>query len=150
MAWLFTQFVLVATLVAISAADFGPCTFEEELCSCKLGSATQGRCWDHVTNTPGICVSRWCNAGWTCACSGRTHTCYIRRHFPIKIAEADKQKASASCPIDPATDYPQVESKDSASEPEIRLGTFKFEVSPKGVAANEYVNHFILKALMKV
>lgn len=133
---------LVATLAAIVVADFGPCTFDENLCSCKYGSPTQGRCWDHVTNTPGICASRWCNAGWTCACGGRTHTCYIHRHFPIKIADGDKQKETAPCPIDPATNQPGVEAKDSASEPEISLGAFKFEISPKGVAANECVYSF--------
>lgn len=139
MAGLCAYMALVTALASIVAADYGSCTYNTERCACKYGSATQGRCWDPVTSTPGMCVSRWCTAGWTCACSGRTHLCYLSNHSPIAIADADKSKASAACPIDPATGAPgRAEGVTKAAQTEISLGTFKFEISPAGVAANEY------------
>jgi hypothetical protein len=134
---LLSAFATVAALVALASADYGDCTYNTKRCSCKYGSAIEGRCWDAVAGKPGQCASRYCAAGWTCVCGGRTHLCYLEKRATIKISGADKKKANAPCPVDPATGKATTEIVAVASGPEIRLGTFKFDVSPKGVQANE-------------
>lgn len=62
-------------LIFAVVGETAPCRYEDTLCSCKLGEANQGTCWDALAGAPGTCKSRPCLKGWTCACAGRTHLC---------------------------------------------------------------------------
>lgn len=131
---LFLSLVVVLSQVT---ADFGPCTFASDRCSCRIGSANQGKCWDHRRSVPGTCSSRFCKRGWTCSCGDRTHLCYLEGRTTIIIDPADKNKDIASCPLDPATGVPFRRPIAVASGPEISLGTLQYDVSPKGSAADD-------------
>lgn len=110
-------------------ADFGPCRFKDERCSCKVGSANQGTCWDQLAGVPGRCSKRFCKAGWTCACGGRTHVCYIgNKNVNVLKNDADTSQSTADCETAPVS---------MVTSLEISLGTFKIHISRPGIEAND-------------
>lgn len=126
------QFFIVVTLLLVYVdtvlADFGLCRFDEDKCSCKIGDANQGSCWDKIVGQPGRCTKRFCNAGWTCACSGRTHVCN-KGLKPVNIvSDDDASKSTADC---------QTASRAMVASQDISLGTFKIHLSRSGVLAND-------------
>jgi hypothetical protein len=135
--WRLCALAVVSAVAAIGAADEGACTYNSDRCSCVRGEENQGVCWDAVAGTPGLCRSRYCRAGWTCACGGRTHLCYLEERRAVKVAGKYRGKSQAPCPPDRATGLPLQGAVTVASGPEILLGTFKFSVSPRGVSAND-------------
>lgn len=122
--------MLFSCLIFISVqADNGPCRFDEGECSCKYGKESQGVCWDKIAESPGMCKRRFCRSGWTCSCGGRTHLCSINKKTVNVLGSAkDVDKKTAEC-----------KSKTVAlvSSKKLILGSIKFYLSPKGVAANE-------------
>lgn len=124
--------VLLAVLcyaVVFVAGDVGPCRFDPDRCSCKIGEANQGICWDKITGQPGRCTRRFCNAGWTCACGGRTHVCYLGdKNVNVLKNVADASESTADCETAPVS---LVDSR------EISLGTFKIHISREGILAND-------------
>lgn len=118
---------LALFLATLSSAEVGECRYESERCSCKVGEANQGVCWDPVSGSPGRCTRRFCSRGWTCACGGRTHVCYRADRQALKVADADKAAAEADC----SSTTVQV-----SSSREISLGNLKIGISPKGATAN--------------
>lgn len=124
-----TFWTALIILSAISNADFGPCRYDEDRCSCKLGEANQGICWDKIQNQPGLCTRRFCKAGWTCACGGRTHVCYrSAKNVNVVKDSADASKQVADCETKP---------RSLVSEREITLGTFKIHLSRNGMLVND-------------
>lgn len=120
-------FVAMSLLCFVVAGETGPCRYEDTVCSCKLGLAGQGRCWDRISSKPGFCRQRPCLQGWTCTCTGRTHLC-ARAPLLINVV-AQGSESSTEAPCDP-TPIPQV------SEPSLKLGNAVFAFSRKGVAAD--------------
>ncbi|CAN8065381.1 unnamed protein product [Agarophyton chilense] len=54
---MFSQTVLFLCLFlsihfVLVRGEAGPCRFDTNFCSCKLGSASQGTCWDRIDGTP--------------------------------------------------------------------------------------------------
>jgi hypothetical protein len=121
---------LALSFVLMTAVDaeVGACRFDTDRCSCKVGDANKGVCWDGVNGAPGQCKRRFCSRGWTCACGGRTHVCYRTDRQAFTVAPANKGKVTAPCTASTV----QV-----SSGREISLGTFRNHISPKGAAANE-------------
>lgn len=118
----------VALFLSVKA-DFGPCRFDEDRCSCKIGEANQGTCWDKITGQPGRCTKRFCNAGWTCACGGRTHVCYTgSRPVNTLVNPSDVSKSTADC---------QAGQRSMVTSQEISLGTLKIHLSRKGMQVND-------------
>lgn len=96
--------------------------------SCKVGEDLQGICWDRVSGTPfsGICTDRFCNAGWTCSCEGRTHLCPLvtsRRNVLTGI----NSDGSATC---------REETGKSAGAPVVELGNTTISTSRRGLLNN--------------
>lgn len=117
----------VLLLSALVSAEVGECRFDSDRCSCKVGDANQGICWDPVSGSPGRCRRRFCNRGWTCACGGRTHVCYRSDRQALRVNEADKNAQEADC----TSTAIQV-----SSSQEISLGDISLGISPKGAEAN--------------
>lgn len=116
-------------LFTLNFADFGTCRFDEELCSCKIGEANQGLCWDKVVGQPGRCSKRFCRAGWTCACTGRTHVCKVGdKTVNALVNEADKTQAIADC---------ETKTRSMVDSVDISLGTIKIHISKAGIKAND-------------
>lgn len=113
------------------ASDFGSCRYDTDRCSCKIGEANQGTCWDSIIGQPGQCSKRFCRAGWTCACGGRTHVCFRQN----KSANALKNEADASKDIAECV----TKSIPMVSSQEITLGFLRFHFSRKGVLANDCI-----------
>lgn len=124
----FIALVLAVTAIfSVSGGETGLCRYDIESCSCRIGEAGQGICWDAVDGKPGLCKRRSCVAGWTCACGGRTHVCFRNSQQAFSVADADQDLDETSC---------SRMAVQAASEPEIELGSFKPYISPKGAAAN--------------
>ncbi|PXF48197.1 hypothetical protein BWQ96_02149 [Gracilariopsis chorda] len=126
------DFLVVLVILALSQTvfgDVGPCRYDEDRCSCKLGKANQGTCWDKIAESPGECSRRYCRAGWTCACGGRTHVCY-RANKPVNSLKnpADISKSVAECVT---KSFPLVAGH------ELTLGRLKFHFSRKGALADD-------------
>lgn len=128
----FIALVLAVTAIcSVSGGETGLCRYDSERCSCRIGDAGQGVCWDAVDGKPGLCKRRSCASGWTCSCGGRTHTCYRSSQQAFSVSDADKALDEATC---------SKKAVQAASAPEIELGTFKPYISPKGTAANVSVH----------
>lgn len=119
----------MSSMYFLSAGDFGPCRFDSEKCSCKMGAANQGECWDKVAGQPGRCSRRYCQAGWTCACAGRSHVCTVDSK-PVSVLknDADSFLSVADC---------ETSSRTMVSGQDISLGTLKIHISRAGVKAND-------------
>lgn len=146
-----TAFVfLFVALVANCSAEFGPCRFDSNACSCKLGKENQGVCWDRIPGDPSNCRPRACKKGWTCACGGRTHLCkigqmtsYHNTGAQVKMSDVTSSSAGNH---DLSNTMRQVstikrpcstKAAPTASNRELILGTVKFGVSPKGMLADK-------------
>lgn len=72
-----TCFLTLLVLATWSRAEVGPCIYDNDECSCKMGDATSGICLDLISGTDesGTCKARYCKAGWTCSCRDRTNLC---------------------------------------------------------------------------
>lgn len=116
-------------ICSFCTADFGPCRFDAEKCSCKIGAANQGICWDRIVGQPGRCSRRYCQAGWTCACAGRSHVCTVGNK-PVNVLtnDADVSLSVADC---------ETSSRTMVSGQDISLGTLKIHISKAGVRAND-------------
>lgn len=117
---------VISLLVTAVLSDSGLCRYDPYKCSCKIGAANQGICWDKVEGNPTMCNRRFCRAGWTCACAGRTHVC-TRSDKVVNtlVNPADKNLPTASCSPSP---QPLV------SSIKMSLGTLKIHLSTKGIA----------------
>lgn len=115
-------------------AEVGACTYEDDSCSCKFGDSTTGICFDRdfssTSSGSGLpCTSRYCHAGWSCSCQGRTHLCHIKdRKALIPDTSARSIGSSTTC---------HEEFKSSADHPNITLGVFKPSYSRKGLEAKK-------------
>lgn len=125
----YTSFLVLCLVVAHVAGDLGPCRFDPDRCSCKIGPENQGICWDKIVGQPGMCTRRFCKAGWTCACGGRTHVCYLApKNVNVVNNLPDVAQATAAC---------QTASSSLVNSREISLGTFKIHISKNGVLADD-------------
>lgn len=118
---------MALSIATVANAEFGACRFDVDKCSCKIGAANQGTCWDPVPGVTGQCKSRSCKAGWTCACGGRTHLCTKGSRNAFRVADADKTKSEAAC---------NQQTISAVAGRELELGSFTPRLSRKGVAAN--------------
>ena len=126
----FSFFVFVAIL-SLSTADFGTCRYDTDRCSCKMGAANQGLCWDTILGTT-QCSQRPCRAGWTCACGGRTHVCSRGNRVanaPVHLEDAKKSVAECTTKTVPAV-----------SSRQFSLGTVALYLSRPGMLANDCSN----------
>jgi hypothetical protein len=131
---------LLAVLVLVSA-EFGDCRYDANSCSCKMGSAFQGVCWDDVIGSPGICSPRACKAGWTCACSGRSHVCSVfnmtsQHNTGNRVTMADVKAAGLKVTLRQKTTLTRPCARaaaPTASRTSLILGTIQFGISPNGV-----------------
>lgn len=126
---LVTLITFLLVTFCLTNADFGPCRFDDDLCSCKIGDANQGTCWDKIVGQPGSCKKRFCLAGWTCACSGRTHVC-TKGLKPVNalVNPTDISLSTADC---------QTNSRAMVAGRDIVLGTFRIHLSKAGSGAND-------------
>lgn len=71
--------VVLLAAAAMVRAEVAECVYDNNECSCKFGDATSGICYDLVNGTEasGTCQARYCRAGWTCSCHGRTNLCLL-------------------------------------------------------------------------
>lgn len=71
--------VVLLAFAAMAPAEVAECIYDNDECSCKFGDATSGICLDLVNGTDesGTCQTRYCRAGWTCSCHGRTNLCSL-------------------------------------------------------------------------
>lgn len=130
--------VSILALVACTTAEFGECRFGTDGCSCKMGSANEGVCWDFIPGTTD-CEARTCKAGWTCTCRDRTHVCHLETHKSVvnkgqavslqAVAEAQTagERLKSQC------DYQE---NTSSGNSYLKLGEIHFALSEKGVLAN--------------
>jgi hypothetical protein len=137
--------ICIAVLVAaadLAAAEVGDCRYDPNACSCKMGSAFQGVCWDAVNGKPGFCIPRACKAGWTCACSGRTHVCSVEsmtswhNNGADRVTISDVQSAGVPLVIRQTATLARPCARaaaPTASHSTLTLGTIKFGISPNGV-----------------
>lgn len=126
-------FVTILCFVAsVVRGEFGPCTYEESACSCKMGDASSGICFDRQGEIIGgqvNCTSRYCKAGWTCSCKDRTHLCDLReKQALIPDTRTKAIGVTATCRTEPKT---------SAGGPVLSLGTFRPSISRSGLLANQ-------------
>lgn len=151
---MFLRLLFISSSLAlfnVCLAEYGPCRYESDACSCKLGNEDQGVCWDRIPDDPLNCRPRSCKKGWTCACGGRTHLCKIAQMTSyhntggaVKISEvlASKTQSSAASQFSlrqvssisrPCTS----KAAPTASDRELILGTAKIGISPKGLLADK-------------
>lgn len=119
--------VLVA--IPVLGGEQGPCRYEGDECSCKLGQENQGICWDRTSGTPsaGICESRYCRAGWTCSCAGRTHVCKLKNR-PVNVVDRKFENETAEC---------HEELLLKPVPPFLKLGSWSPSLSREGLLAND-------------
>lgn len=122
--------LLLHTLVWVVHADSGNCRYDSEQCSCRFGDDHQGVCWDAHPTVRGICTKRFCRAGWTCSCFGRTHVCSMRTTQIHRLVDPmlGQGTSIAECRM--------VTSDLHAGEPQLQLGTVKIHISTRGMRAN--------------
>lgn len=120
---------VILTIIASVLGDNGPCRYDNNRCSCKLGAANQGVCWDSDPFEDGLCHKRYCRSGWTCACGNRTHVCY-RDFHQVRVLKnpADAHKYQAAC---------KSKTVALAGARDIKLGTVKFHFSKTGLLADD-------------
>jgi hypothetical protein len=133
---------LFAAALAIASGEFGDCRYDVDACSCKMGSASQGICWDEINGQTGRCSPRACKAGWTCACGGRTHVCSVAQmtsehntgeKTTYKEAMGDGSSVQMSKRKSTMTRPCAKSSAPTASKTSLTLGSIKFGTSPNGV-----------------
>lgn len=124
-------------LIFAVVGEIAPCKYEDAVCSCKLGEANQGTCWDKLSGVPGTCKSRPCLKGWTCACAGRTHLCPRKdanvNTVALAVSEAAIKPAEAPCNTTVAK---------KVTAPTLKLGMMNLSISESGVQADK-CNKFI-------
>lgn len=109
--------------------DAGNCRYDVDRCSCRIGDANRGICWDSDPFTIGQCTQRYCRPGWTCSCGGRTHVCYRHyRRIQALTDAADVNKTRAPCKQTTAL---------HVSALDIALGSVRIRVSRQGMLAND-------------
>lgn len=129
--WLLVACIgMVAMITRRAAGEYGSCRYDDDSCSCKVGEANQGTCWDSNTTSAGMCTRRYCRAGWTCACGGRTHICSrsYRAVFKLSDEVGDSDKAYAAC------------TSTSVALPSalaLSLGSVEFHLSREGMLAGD-------------
>lgn len=124
-----TVLVVLFLTVAIVNGDAGACRYDTDRCSCRVGDANKGICWDADPFEEGMCTKRYCRPGWTCTCGGRTHVCYRQYRMTRTVQKVeDYNKPTAPCQIATAL---QVSALD------ITLGSLKIHISRAGVLAND-------------
>ncbi|KAI0562470.1 hypothetical protein FGB62_59g025 [Gracilaria domingensis] len=96
--------------------------------SCIFGSPVQGRCWDRTAGTPssGPCSDRYCRAGWTCSCLGRSHLCPLKNITTTVISH-----------LSGGTAYCRDVTVQGAGNPEIRLGSLRIGISRRALERGE-------------
>ncbi len=92
-----------------------------------MGAGGRGRCWDPIADQPGKCRRRYCRAGWTCACAGRTHLCQRSPRTVNSVDPVLEHNETASCT--PKT-------VNLVSGRELELGSFWISISRDGVKEN--------------
>lgn len=108
--------------------DSGSCRYDVDRCSCKIGEANQGVCWDRDPFFTGLCNRRFCRSGWTCSCHSRTHLCFRGYRGISSVAGEDVHKTQAPC---------VTKSIAVVSGQDIVLGSLRIHLSRAGVLAND-------------
>lgn len=121
--------LVVSVIVTVTVlGDSGSCRYDVDRCSCKIGEANQGVCWDRDPFFTGLCNRRFCRSGWTCSCQSRTHVCYRGYRSISSVASEDVEKSQAPCVS---------KSVSVVSGQELELGSLRIYLSRPGVLAND-------------
>lgn len=100
--------------------------------SCRFGENNKGTCWDEYDDNSvnaTTCRSRYCRAGWTCSCLGRTHLCPLRNVTTMIVDEylPNSNLSRAIC---------STRTVESAGQPSIELGGWNISLSRTGMLEN--------------
>lgn len=108
--------------------DSGTCRYDIDRCSCRIGEANRGVCWDRDPLFKGLCYRRFCHSGWTCTCHSRTHVCFREYRSVPSVAVEDVHKSQALCA---SKSVPVVSGQD------IALGHLRIHISKTGMLGND-------------
>lgn len=123
--------IMVFEMMLMAASilgDSGSCRYDVDRCSCKIGEANQGVCWDRDPFFTGLCNRRFCRSGWTCSCHSRTHLCFRDYRSVSSVSSEDVDKTQAPC---------VTKSISVVSGQDIELGSLRIHLSRAGVLAND-------------
>lgn len=124
----YVRLVLGLAVLALALAIEGPCVYDEKECSCRFGDHNSGICLDLVSGTPsnGVCDTRFCRQGWTCACGNRTHLCSVRTRRAM-------MPNSDHVPVSSIVDCHQETRNTAADGDQLSLGMFRPGFSALGL-----------------